>query len=92
MVAEVNGKIYVIGGQDVSYVTLASVDVFDPATDTWASSASMNTSRAWTTAVAASNGRIYVIGGDENNEVYHDRYLDTVEEYDPQTTMERIRR
>ena len=73
--AEVDGKIYVIGGATtrpgatnpaISQLTpqsvLATVEEYDPKTNTWRSRANMPTPRNHS-AVAVVNGKIYVIGG-----------------------------
>ncbi|MBI2940586.1 MAG: hypothetical protein HYY04_09130 [Chloroflexi bacterium] len=75
-----NGRIYAIGGYNGS--TLATVEEYDPATNTWTTRASMLIGRWGLAVVAASNGRIYAIGG----------YLNSiVEEYDPATDAWTIR-
>jgi len=88
--AAVNGKIYAIGGYDPSNrnASLSTVEVYDPATNTWRSSteppgtpgapAPMPTARGFL-AAAAVNGKIYAIGGDDGN------IVNTVEVYDPAT-------
>ncbi len=77
-VAEVvNGKMYIVGGMTLSE-SLRSVDVYDPAADTWASAEAVPTDRSMA-ASAVLNGCIYVIGG-RNPE---GGVLATVEKYDP---------
>ena len=71
-----NGKIYVIGGWDGSY--LNGVEVYDTATDTWGAINSMTTARRVSTGSAV-NGKIYVIGGLDGS------YLNNVEVYDLET-------
>ena len=67
-----DGKVYVVGGTDASGV-LASMEVYDPATNTWSAKASMPSAKG-SPGAAVANGRIYVFGGD--TQVY---------EYDPAT-------
>jgi len=77
-----NGKIYRFGGYTSGGSgTTSAAEMYDPATDTWISLASMLTARANLTA-AEVGGEIYVIGGydDSTNTV-----LDTVEAYNPST-------
>jgi len=61
----VSGKIYAIGGcipwRD-AWKELSTVEVYDPATDTWTKGADMPTRRCWH-AASAVNGKIYAIGG-----------------------------
>ncbi|HEY7118722.1 MAG TPA: kelch repeat-containing protein, partial [Tepidisphaeraceae bacterium] len=76
-----NGKLYAIGGNPASGPgILATVEEYDPATDTWATRANMPTARAGLAVAAASNGKIYAIGGSVGASV-----VNTVEEYDPAT-------
>jgi N-acetylneuraminic acid mutarotase len=65
-----NGKIYAIGGQSVSYekdTNTVRVDVYDPASDTWSQAADMPRGLGHTTAsIIAVNGQMIVIGGTIN--------------------------
>ena len=67
--AVINGLIYVVGGRtrdaDGTTVvnTLNSVEVFNPATGTWAGAASMPTGRR-TMAVGVINGKLIAMGGE----------------------------
>lgn len=77
-----NGKIYAIGGftSEPDFVTLATVEEYDPATDTWTTKNSMPTPR-FHLSVVADNGKIYAIGGtNRTGDIF-----DVVEEYDPLT-------
>lgn len=75
--AEVDGKIYAIGGWNfnVSGWELNTVEAYDPVTNTWASKASM-IERRYACAVVELNGKIYAIGGYIEN---------SIEVYDPLT-------
>ncbi|MBI1925877.1 galactose oxidase, partial [Candidatus Poribacteria bacterium] len=73
----VDGKIYAIGGR-VWRQVLATIESYDPATDTWTKKADMPTPRGALSASAV-NGKIYAIGGFDANSTA----LSTVEEYDP---------
>jgi N-acetylneuraminic acid mutarotase len=60
-----NGKVYAIGGFSLGvsgYSGVTTVDVYDPATDTWTTAPDMPTGRfgAYTSGV---DGKIYVFGG-----------------------------
>jgi N-acetylneuraminic acid mutarotase len=59
--AEVNGRIYVIGGAEFLAV-FATNDEYDPATDTWATRSPMPNPRQGA-AGAVVGGKIYVFGG-----------------------------
>jgi len=78
--AVVNGKIYVIGGAGADNQPVASVEVYDPATGTWESRASMPTARALF-GVGTFGGLIYAVGG---TTIGRDK-LAVVEAYDPAT-------
>lgn len=83
--AVVNGKIYAIGGGyravDNSIIGLATVEEYDPATDTWATKASVPTVGAGAATSGVVNGKIYVFGG------FIGSALSTVYEYDPATNI-----
>ena len=60
-----DGKIYVIAGV-LSYSGMekkATVDVYDPLTDTWSKGPDLRAARHGHSAVSTPDGRIYVIGG-----------------------------
>jgi N-acetylneuraminic acid mutarotase len=78
----VNGKIYVVGGTSgpsQSPVIHATLEEYDPATDTWNPKADMPTARR-SLAVAVLNGLLYAIGGNDGS-----GSVPTVEAYDPVT-------
>lgn len=63
--AAVDGKIYVFGGArsfDLDALAVATVDIYDPATDSWSTGADMPTPRG-EMGVAALDGFIYTVGG-----------------------------
>jgi hypothetical protein len=62
--AALNGEIYAAGGHVSGGGATATVDVYDPSTNSWHSIAPMNTMRAQFALVAASNGKLYAIGGE----------------------------
>ncbi|MHC4433769.1 MAG: Kelch repeat-containing protein, partial [Planctomycetota bacterium] len=76
--AVVNGKTYAIGGKtsEPGATQLSTVEVYDPATDTWTRKADMPTARAYLSASAVGD-KIYAIGGHNG--------ITTVQEYDPAT-------
>jgi N-acetylneuraminic acid mutarotase len=80
----INGKIYAIGGtpaSDAPYPGLATVEEYDPATDTWTTKTNMPVGRAFFSASAV-DGKIYAIGGGRDLTTSG---LSIVEEYDPET-------
>ncbi len=76
---EVNGKVYAIGGSSLPpwrQGLLATVEVYDPQTDTWTQGVDMPSVR-YGLAASTVNGRIYVIGGWALGQ-----YFASVEEFD----------
>ena len=98
----VNGKIFAIGGEvtGLGDLSLSTVEMYDPKTDTWERKADMPTARTGA-ATSVVDGKIYAIGGTAlnrfeidillaNNEVRRIRRwkpedLPAVEMYDPDT-------
>lgn len=82
----VNGKIYVFGGYTGNYFTwsggntLDTVEMYDPATDTWTSKKSMPI-QVGDVATAVYEGKIYVFGGLTNGAIS----VSNVNIYDPAT-------
>ena len=73
-----DNKLYAIGGFN-GHRQVASLELYNPATDTWKKAASMDQARQYLSAEVV-NGKIYAIGGYGKTS-----YLDTVEAYDPAT-------
>jgi N-acetylneuraminic acid mutarotase len=89
--AVINGKLYVLGGYsrndegpDNSTYTYNTMEVYDPATDTWSTKAPMPTNR-WYHNVAVVNGILYVMGGYSSINNGISEIIDTVYAYDPVT-------
>ena len=59
----VNGKIFAIGGIEVSGAESSRVDIYDPSNNTWSAGTPLPAARAAMTAQAI-NGKIYLAGGD----------------------------
>ena len=80
--ATVDGKIYVIGGENstnpAAVNPVATVEEFNPQTGTWASKAGMPTAR-YAAAAAAAGGKIYAVGGATSGSAV----TAVNEEYDP---------
>lgn len=82
-VAELGGKIYVVGGTGGPSPYLASNEVYDPLSDTWTPKAPMPTARQ-NFALVAAGGKLYAIGGctsDDGLECVG--FTGVNEEYDP---------
>src|SRR5262249_5025707 len=60
---------------------LASAEVYDPATDSWAPAGLMNTAREHHTATALKDGRVLVVGGQDEMSIR----LPAAEVYDPKS-------
>ena len=81
----INGKIYAVGGgfgpvRDLTF--LGTVEVYDPATDTWTTKSPMPTPR-YAYAACAVNGNIYAMGGADF--FPPTEFYTSVEEYNPIT-------
>ena len=61
-VAAVDGKVYVVGGFDASGQAVATVEMYDPATDCWTQRASLP-SPLHHVNLAAVGSKLYVVGG-----------------------------
>jgi hypothetical protein len=77
----INGEVYAVGGQLGSSV-VATLEVYNPATNTWTTKTSMPTARVYPSA-AVVNGLLYVIGGCTTFDCAG--LTGTVEAYDPVT-------
>jgi len=79
----VNGKIYVIGGAAIDGApALATVEEYDPLSNTWKSKQNMPTPRC-IIASAMVDGKIYIFGGDRNFQSHVTNGVRTLEVYDP---------
>gem|GEM_PF-1865318 len=70
--AAINGKIYIAGGRSAAQKYENTLQIYDPATDTWQSSTNgdvpaMPTARSNVVGVATSDGLFRVLGGDIGN-------------------------
>jgi len=62
-VAGNDGRIYALGGADASFNAVASVDAYDPSTNTWIGFAPMPTPRLGLAAAIDARGTLYAFGG-----------------------------
>jgi N-acetylneuraminic acid mutarotase len=58
-----NGDVLVAGGGASGSVALSSALLYDPSTDSWTATGSLNVSRARQTASLLPNGQVLVAGG-----------------------------
>jgi N-acetylneuraminic acid mutarotase len=82
--AVVNNKLYVIGGcqlNGTNYIPLSSVEVFDPASNSWSTlSTTGKFTLRWALSSCVVNNKIYVLGGYDGVS-----QLGTLEVFDPST-------
>ena len=71
--------VLITGGQDSSGNALGSAELYNPATGTFSTIASLNTPREWHTASLLNNGKVLVAGGSNNTTMA----LADAELYDP---------
>jgi N-acetylneuraminic acid mutarotase len=76
---DLDGTIYVLGGINDDGVPFASVDAYNPYTNTWTTVASMLVPRMNLAAATDADGRIYALGGAN----YQSGHLATAEIYYP---------
>lgn len=89
-----NGKVLVAGGLIAWSGPVGtppvpptnSAELYDPATETWSLTGSMNSRRAWHSATLLRNGKVLVVGGlSESGYNFWSNSLATAETYDPAT-------
>ena len=80
-----NGLVLVAGGCCNGVASLASAELYNPATGTWTLTGSMNTSREDPQAVLLQNGQVLVAGGVETDNFGDGFILTSAELYNPAT-------
>jgi trimeric autotransporter adhesin len=83
-----SGKVLVVGGSQVSpfYLgSLATAEIYDPQTNSWALAPSMHTPRSYHTATLLDDGRVLVVGGIQAANDVTGTVLASAELYDPVT-------
>ncbi len=84
-----NGKVLIAGGGPTLIGTgpfsLASAELYDPATRTFAATGSMTVERSEHNATLLKNGKVLITGGYRLDQSYSISYPDTAELYDPAT-------
>lgn len=81
--AQVNGKLYAIGGFDSTGKYTKKIEEYDPSTNTWSSKADMLSTARQGFSTAVINNKIYIIGGQVN----YGTITYNVEQYDPVTNQ-----
>ena len=74
-----NGTVLMTGGMDVHNQTIASAELYNPATGRFSATGTMNVARVFHTATLLANGQVLVVGG----EGVTDRAQNTAELYNP---------
>ncbi|MGV6871818.1 Kelch repeat-containing protein [Pseudochelatococcus sp. B33] len=80
-VAELEGRLYILGGYPANRETVTTVQVYDTAADEWEYGPELPVPNNHGMAVSV-NGKIYLIGGQTSADS-GDSYVDTVYELDP---------
>ena len=75
-----DGRVLIVGGMDQHHRTLASAELYDPASRTWSFTGSMASPRRGHTATLLSNGMVLVTGGGT-----YPPFATAAELYDPAT-------
>ena len=82
-VAQLNGKVYVLGGYPSNRISVKTVQVYDPGTNEWTFGTPLPVALNHTVA-ASVGGKIYLIGGQESAGG-SGPFVNTVYEFDPLT-------
>jgi N-acetylneuraminic acid mutarotase len=80
--AALDGRIYVVGGTDISLQALSATDVYNPATNSWSSATPLPRATS-APGVVALDGRLYSIGGVVPVGLQSSVLTGAVEVYDP---------
>ncbi|CAN1152420.1 F-box/kelch-repeat protein At1g67480 [Linum perenne] len=79
--AEVNGKVYAVGGYGIDGDCLSSVEMYDPETGKWTLIEPLRRPR-WGCFACNFNGKLYVMGGRSSFTIGNSKFVDV---YDPET-------
>lgn len=79
-----DGRVLIVGGDDVREHALATAELYDPSTGTFSETGSMSEARGFHTATLLDDGRVLVTGGVTNGN-WHYTGVNTAELYDPAT-------
>lgn len=78
--AEVNGKVYVVGGNGMDGDSLSSVEMYNPDTDKWTLIESLRRPR-WGCFACSFEGKLYVMGGRSSFTIGNSKFVDV---YNPE--------
>jgi N-acetylneuraminic acid mutarotase len=82
-----NGKVLVVGGSYIDFgyggYSLASAELYDPASGTWTATGGLTTPRDFHTATLLPNGKVLVTGGENHTNLGGTVVLASAELYDP---------
>ncbi|PON50637.1 Kelch-type beta propeller [Parasponia andersonii] len=78
--AEVNGKVYVVGGYGMDGNSLSSAEVYNPETNTWTIIESLRRPR-WGCFACGFEGKLYVMGGRSSFTIGNSKFVDV---YNPE--------
>jgi hypothetical protein len=81
--ALLDGRVLMVGGNDLGDHGVASAELYDPDTGTFTATGSMTTARGFHTATRLSDGRVLIVGGDPAAWTFSGPYLASAEIYDP---------
>ncbi|KAL0364314.1 UNVERIFIED_CONTAM: F-box/kelch-repeat protein [Sesamum angustifolium] len=73
--AEVNGKVYVVGGCGIDGGSLSCAEMYDPETDKWTLIESLRRPR-WGCFACGFEGKLYVMGGRSSFTIGNSRFVD----------------
>lgn len=82
-----DGRVLIVGGEDSKYDMLASVEIYDPATETTTAAAPLPEPRSHHTATLLPNGQVLVVGGGQGSTISlpsGDAVLGSAVLYDPE--------
>jgi hypothetical protein len=80
-----DGRVLIVGGNDVGDHGVASAELYDPRTGTFSPTGSMATARGFHTATLLADGRVLIAGGDPAAWNNGGPFLSSAELYDPKT-------
>ncbi len=88
-----DGRVLLVGGNDLGSHAIATAELYDPATGTFTPTGSMAIARGFHTATLLDDGRVLIAGGDAAAWSDAGPFLASAEIYDPETgTFSRDRR